>query len=87
MLCKWSHMMVGAKGCEFTDGFLWFVCGLYVGILTSPLILVIFCIASCNCIPNIVKRIVSSSPKTLFLLCSCCLPSHKQAKIHPRQIN
>ena len=31
-------MMVGAKVCELTDGFLWFVCGLYVGILTSPLI-------------------------------------------------
>ena len=30
-------MVVGAKGCELTDGFLWFVCGLYVGILTSPL--------------------------------------------------
>ena len=29
--------MVGAKVCELTDGFLWFVCGLYVGILTSPL--------------------------------------------------
>ena len=30
-------MVVGAKVCELTDGFLWFVCGLYVGILTSPL--------------------------------------------------
>ena len=30
--------MVGAKVCELTDGFLWFVCGLYVGILTSPLV-------------------------------------------------
>ena len=30
--------MVRAKVCELTDGFLWFVCGLYVGILTSPLI-------------------------------------------------
>ena len=30
-------MEVGAKVCELTDGFLWFVCGLYVGILTSPL--------------------------------------------------
>ena len=30
-------MVVGAKICELTDGFLWFVCGLYVGILTSPL--------------------------------------------------
>ena len=30
--------MVGAKLCELTDGFLWFVCGLYDGILTSPLI-------------------------------------------------
>ena len=30
-------MVVGAKVCEVTDGFLWFVCGLYVGILTSPL--------------------------------------------------
>ena len=31
-------MVVGAKVCELTDGFLCFVCGLYVGILTSPLI-------------------------------------------------
>ena len=30
-------MVVGAKVCELIDGFLWFVCGLYVGILTSPL--------------------------------------------------
>ena len=29
-------MVVGVKVCEPTDGFLWFVCGLYVGILTSP---------------------------------------------------
>ena len=34
-------MLVGAKVCELTDGFLWFVCGLYVGILTSPLTTVI----------------------------------------------
>ena len=31
-------MVVGAKVCELTDGFLWFVCGLNVGILKSPLI-------------------------------------------------
>ena len=30
-------MVVGAKVCELTDGFLWFVCGLSVGILTSSL--------------------------------------------------
>ena len=30
-------MVVGAKVCELTDGLLWFACGLYVGILTSPL--------------------------------------------------
>ena len=30
-------MVVGAKVCELTDGFLSFVCGLYVGIVTSPL--------------------------------------------------
>ena len=30
-------MVVGAKVCDLTDGHLWFVCGLYVGILTSPL--------------------------------------------------
>ena len=30
-------MVVGVKVCELTDGFLRFVCGLYVGILTSPL--------------------------------------------------
>ena len=30
-------MVVGAKVCELRDDFLWFVCGLHVGILTSPL--------------------------------------------------
>ena len=30
-------MVVGTKVCKLTDAFLWFVCGLYVGILTSPL--------------------------------------------------
>ena len=30
-------MMVGAKVCELTEDLLWFVCGLYVRILTSPL--------------------------------------------------
>ena len=35
-------MVVGAKVYELTDGFLWFVCGLYAGILTSPLTLIPF---------------------------------------------
>ena len=30
-------MVVGAKVCELIYGFLWFACGLYVGIVTSPL--------------------------------------------------
>ena len=30
-------MVVRAKVCELTDVFLWFVCGLYEGIMTSPL--------------------------------------------------
>ena len=30
-------MVVGAKVCGPTDGFLWFVCGLYVGVLKSSL--------------------------------------------------
>ena len=30
-------MVVWAKVCELTDGFLWVVCGLYEGMLTSPL--------------------------------------------------
>ena len=30
-------MVVGAKVCEPTEDLLWFVCGLYVGILMSPL--------------------------------------------------
>ena len=33
-------MVVGAKVCDLTEDLLWFVCGLYVGILTSPLILI-----------------------------------------------
>ena len=32
-------MLVGAKVCDLTEDLLWFVCGLYVGILTSPLTL------------------------------------------------
>ena len=32
-----SQMLVGAKVCDLIEGFLWFVCGLYVGILTSSL--------------------------------------------------
>ena len=28
-------MLVGAKVCDLTEDLLWFVCGLYVGILTS----------------------------------------------------
>ena len=32
-------MVIRAKVCELTDGFLWFACGLYVGILMSPLTL------------------------------------------------
>ena len=35
-------MVVGAKVRELIDGFLWFVCGLYVGILTSPLMVIIY---------------------------------------------
>ena len=30
-------MLVGAKVCDLTEDLLWFVCGLYVGILTPPL--------------------------------------------------
>ena len=30
-------MVVGAKVCDLTEDLLWFVCDLYVGILTSPL--------------------------------------------------
>ena len=36
-LCDKSHMLVGAKVCDLTEDLLWFVCGLYVGILTSYL--------------------------------------------------
>ena len=31
-------MLVGAKVCHLTEDLLWFVCGLYVGILTSSLV-------------------------------------------------
>ena len=30
-------MVVEAKVCDLTEDLFWFVCGLYVGILTSPL--------------------------------------------------
>ena len=32
-------MVVGAKVCDLTEDLLWFVCGLYVGMLTSSLII------------------------------------------------
>ena len=38
MLCEKSQMVVGAKVCDLTEDLLWFVFGLYVGILTSSLI-------------------------------------------------
>ena len=41
-------MVVGAKVCELTDCFLQFVCGLYVGILTYPLMLQDACPARHN---------------------------------------
>ena len=34
-----GHMLVGAKVCDLTEDLFWFVCGLYVGILTSSLML------------------------------------------------
>ena len=36
-------MVVGAKVYELTDGFLWLIYGLYVGILASPLMKWIHC--------------------------------------------
>ena len=30
-------MVVGAKVCDLKEDLLWFVCGLYVGIVKSPL--------------------------------------------------
>ena len=36
-------MVVGAKVCDLTEDLLWFVCGLYVGILTSPLMQHVSC--------------------------------------------
>ena len=35
-------MLVEAKVCDLTEDLLWFVCGLYVGMLTSSLIKVQF---------------------------------------------
>ena len=39
-ICQWppaEAMLVGAKVCDLTEDLLWFVCGLYVGILMSSL--------------------------------------------------
>ena len=33
-------MLVGAKVCDLTEDLLWFVCGLYVGILTKAEVIV-----------------------------------------------
>ena len=35
-------MVVGAKVCDLTEDLLWFVCGLYVGILTSSLTILVY---------------------------------------------
>ena len=37
-------MVVGAKVCDLTEDLLWFVCGLYVGILMCPLNQLILCL-------------------------------------------
>ena len=42
-------MLVGAKVCDLTEDLLWFVCGLYVGILKSPLKRCITCINTVHC--------------------------------------
>ena len=45
-ICQWppseamrqvTYLLVGAKVCDLTEDLLWFVCGLYVGILMSSL--------------------------------------------------
>ena len=42
-------MVVGAKVCDLTEDLLWFVCGLYVGILTSsPELLMKSCFRECD---------------------------------------
>ena len=54
-------MVVGAKACELTDGFLWFVYGLYVGILTSPLKSIVYI------------HHFGLYRKSVSLICSLCL--------------
>ena len=48
-------MVVGAKVCDLTEDLLWFVCGLYVGILTSSLNVLILKVKdiAINCRKNI----------------------------------
>ena len=53
-------MVVGAKVCELTDGFLWFVCGLYVGFLTSPLKSPLSCVGFMK-FPNLIVTISAIS--------------------------
>ena len=54
-------MLVGAKVYDLTEDLLWFVCGLYVGILTSSRTLDLLChvcvtyLCQC-CIPNLRNR-------------------------------
>ena len=60
-------MVVGAKVCELTDGFLWFVCGLYVGILTSTLrgdvkIQVAATATVCSCLQRVATLLCQFKP-------------------------
>ena len=43
-------MLVGAKVCDLTEDLLWFVCGLYVGILTSSLYVFVWLLTSLSTI-------------------------------------
>ena len=59
-------MVVGAKVCELTDGFLWFVCCLYVGILRSTLIAMVQ-ISFCGLLHKFQKQFICVS----LFLCFC----------------
>ena len=60
-------MVVGAEVCELTDGFLWFVCGLYVGILTSPLTQYYEFIFWAEYVLLLLSQKYHSKPKTILI--------------------
>ena len=67
-LCERSHMLVGAKVSDLTENLLWFVCCLYVGILTSSLICQC-CTSLSPIFPHVAYRIYEKLMSYVYFMC------------------